>query len=258
MDPFLEDPAGWPNFHFDLIAEIKGELNRLLRPKYYARAEERVYVSDQDDPGRRVIVPDMRVLARDHGPEQPSPSPSATAHPTVAEPVEVVTLIEDEIREMRIEVIDASLRQVVTVIEVLSPTNKVADACGQRSFRHKRAEVLCSASHWVEIDLLRAGERLVSGELLPYGDYFVHVSRVERRPRGQVWPIQLPQRLPAIPIPLREPDPDAKLDLQELLSNAYDRSSYDLAIDYRREPIPPLSPDYASWADQLLRASGLR
>ena len=34
-------------------------LTRLVRPKYYVRVEERVYLSDENDPGRRVIIPDM-------------------------------------------------------------------------------------------------------------------------------------------------------------------------------------------------------
>ncbi|MCY2993603.1 MAG: DUF4058 family protein [Planctomycetota bacterium] len=81
MDPYLEDPAGWPNFHSDLIAEIKTELNRQLRPKYYARSEERVYVSDQDDPGRRVIIPDVRVVSHENWPLEPwTPAYADWAH----------------------------------------------------------------------------------------------------------------------------------------------------------------------------------
>ena len=33
---------------------------------------------------------------------------------------------------------------------------------------------------------------------------------------------------------------DVPLDLQEVLNTAYDRAAYDMAIDYRREPVPPL------------------
>lgn len=258
MDPYLEDPATWGNFHIDMIAEIKAELNRQLRPKYYARAKERVYISDQDDPGRRVIIPDVRVLTReDRMDEGWRPSSGMTAL-AVTEPIVATTLIEDEIREYRVEVIDAGLRQVVTVIEVVSPTNKVPGARGQQSYRRKRTEVMTSQTHWVEIDLLRDGETLVAGEVLPKGDYFVHVSRVEKRPSGLIWPIRLPQRLPVISIPLRAPDPDAKLDLQALLDTIYDRSAYDLDVDYRKDPIPPLSPEYAAWADRLLKERGLR
>ena len=258
MDPYLEDPVSWPNLHVNLITEIQAELNRQLRPKYYVRAEERVYVSDQDDPGRRVIVPDLRVIARQEWAQEPWVSSSGVATLAVAEPVEVLMFLEEEIREMHVEVLDAELRQVVTVIEVLSPSNKVPGARGRASYRRKRAEVLGSTSHWVEIDLLREGTRVGAAEPLPYGDYFVHVSRVERRPSGQVWPIRLPQPLPVVPIPLHASDPDAQLDLQRVLNAVYDRASYDLAIDYRPPPVPPLPPAYANWADRLLKDQGHR
>jgi hypothetical protein len=176
----------------------------------------------------------------------------------VTEPVVATTLIEDEIHEYRVEVIDTGLRQVVTVIEVVSPTNKVPGARGQESYRRQRTEAMTSQAHWVEIDLPRDGETLVAGEVLPKGDYFVHVSRVENRPSGLIWPIRLPQRLPVILIPLRAPDPDAKLDLQALLNTIYDRSVYDLDLDYRKEPVPPLSPAYAVWAERLFKEKGLR
>ena len=113
-------------------------------------------------------------------------------------------------------------------------------------------------SHWVEIDLLRKGLPLVAREVLPKGEYFVHLSRVNRRPKGEVWPIRLPQRLPVIAIPLRPGDPDGNLDLQQVLDTAYDRAAYDLEIDYRIEPDPPLAPDETSWAHELLVSKGLR
>lgn len=257
MDPYLEEPGTWPNFHLDLIAEIKNVLNRRLRPKYYARSEERVYISDQDDPGRRVIAPDVRILFP-KGNDAPLTDQGGTATLTEVEPVVATTLIEEEIHESRVEIIDPKSRQVVTVIAVVSPTNKMPGARGQDSYRKKRAEVMQSPSHWVEIDLLRDGETLVAAEILPLGDYFVHVSRVQARPQGLIWPIRLPLRLPTIPIPLRPEDADARLDLQAVLDTVYDRSSYDLALDYRSDPIPPLPPKYAEWADRLLREKGLR
>ena len=117
---------------------------------------------------------------------------------------------------------------------------------------------MTSSSHFVEIDLLRDGDHLHTRELLPSGDYFVHVSRKDRRPKGYVWPILLPQRLPVIGIPLKEGDGDVELDLQMVLATAYDRAAYDLEVDYRSEPSPPFSQQYADWANALLIARGLR
>ncbi len=259
MDPYLEDPGLWPDVHHEIISVARELLSGQLRPKYYVRVEERVYVSDEDDPGRRVIAPDLRVVERPGWGGGPF-EPGGTATLEVAEPVEVTSLFEEEIHEARLEIIDREQRQVVTVIEVVSPTNKHPGARGQDSYRQKRQEVLSSPSHWVEIDLLRAGTPLVLREMLPPCEYTVHVSRVERRPKGkaQVWPIRLTQRLPVIPIPLRPGDEDGKLDLQQVLATAYDRAGYDLEIDYRAEPVPPLAGELAAWADGLLRGKGLR
>ncbi len=65
------------------------------------------------------------------------------------------------------------------------------------------------------------------------------------------------ERLPAIAIPLRRDDRDVPLDLQALLDQCYEAAAYD-DIDYREEPDPPLKPDDARWADELLREQGLR
>jgi hypothetical protein len=89
-------------------------------------------------------------------------------------------------------------------------------------------------------------------------EYLVHVSRQDQRPRGLLYPIRLSQRLPVIPIPLKGGDPDACLDLQVALDAIYDRAGYDLEIDYRNDPNPPLIGKQAEWAAELLRSKGLR
>lgn len=256
MDPYLEEPGLWPDVHHGLISQIQAVLNAQLRPKYHVRVEERVYVSDEDDPGREVIIPDLRV-ARRFGQGQAPAEPAPWSAASIVEPIEATTLIEDEIHEARLEVIDRSSRAVVTVIEVLSPTNKVRGSRGQASYRQKRQEIMSSPSHLVEIDLLRSGTAPIAPRLLPPStDYAIHVSRADRRPKGWLWPIRLQQRLPGIFIPLRDPDPDAKLDLQEVLNAAYERGGYDLEVDYKAEPVAPLIGPAAVWAKQLLQEKG--
>ena len=110
----------------------------------------------------------------------------------------------------------------------------------------------------MEIDLLRSGVGFRPDWVDPSCAYFVHVSRVQRRPKGLVWPIRLSQRLPVIPIPLRPEDPDASLDLQAVIATAYDRAGYDLSVNYTRDPVPPLTGEWPGWADGLLKARGLR
>ncbi len=255
MDPYLEEPSIWPDVHHGLISEMQAQLNRALRPKYHVRIEERVYISDENDAGRKTIVPDLRIAENiePHGRQ----NPADTGGLAIAEPLVCTTLIEDEIHEARLEVIDRHNQQVVTVIEVLSPSNKMAGSRGRESYETKRRELMTSPSHLVEIDLLRAGEAIHTRELLPPADYIVHVSRKDGRPKGLVWPILLTQRLPVISIPLSPGDADAGLDLQLVLDSAYDRAAYDLEIDYRVAPNPPLKNETALWADALLRAKGL-
>jgi hypothetical protein len=239
-----------------LISVIGEALTARLRPHYYAAVEERVYISDDNDPGRSVMVPDAWIIHQ-AGQSTFSPSSATLEAPTaleVADPVEV-TLIDDEIREAYLTIVDVSNRHVVTVMEVLSPTNKVRGARGYKSYWSKRREVLDSTSHLVEIDLLRQGAPLFAEGVVPRHDYLIHISRC--RPKGSrrrswVWPIQLRQRLPIIPIPLREGDNDAPLDLQQVLTAAYDRGGYDMRIDYSQEPVPPLNGELSQWARQYL------
>ena len=80
---------------------------------------------------------------------------------------------------------------------------------------------------------------------LPPCDYYAMVSRVEHRPKAQLWPVRLRDQLPVIPIPLREPDPDLRLDLQEVLHRVYDAAGYVKYI-YDSEPVPHLAPEDAA------------
>ena len=73
----------------------------------------------------------------------------------------------------------------------------------------------------------------------------------------EVYRVPLRERLPIIPIPLRETDPDAVLDLQAILDQCYENGGYD-DLNYAVDPDPPLDPEDAAWADTLLREKGLR
>ena len=256
MDPYLESPTVWPDVHHGLISEMQAVLNGRLRPHYHVRVEERVYISDEQDPGRRVIIPDLKIMESRLNEGNRSFSPERAL--ALVEPVVLTTLIEEEIHEARLEVIDTDQHTVVTVIELLSPTNKIAGSRGRASYEQKRREIMSSSTHFVEIDLLRDGDHLHTRELLPQGDYFVHVSRKDIRPKGYVWPIRLSQRLPEIGIPLKQGDADVELDLQAVLNTTYDRGAYDLQIDYRTEPTPRFCNESTGWANSLLISKGLR
>lgn len=255
MDPYLEAPALWPDVHHGLISQIQAVLNPALRPRYVARVELRVYISDDDDPGREAIIPDVRIeKPKRHGARK---SKGATAL-VIAEPIIVPFLIDDEIEEARLEIKHVETGALVTVIEVLSPTNKIRGARGRISFMEKRQQTLASAVHWVEIDLLRAGTPSVTRPPLQACHYRVLVSRAGERAKARYWPVELRQALPVVGIPLRAPDDDVPLDLGAILRATYDHGAYDMSIDYSRPPDPPLSREDATWADRLLRGRKLR
>lgn len=255
MDPYLEAPGLWPDVHHEIISVSREILNQKLRPKYHTRIEERVYISDEGDPGRSVIIPDLRIASRS-GHEKGTFQPFKEAGISVAEPVVLTTLLDDEIHEPRIEIIETDGRRLVAIIEVLSPSNKVPGSHGRASFIEKRREIMNSSSHWVEIDLLRMGASFIARDMLPPCDYLVHASHAQKRPKGLVWPIILTQRLPVISIPLKDEDPEIPLDLQQVLSTAYERGAYDLELNYHHEPNPPLPEKYLDWAKSLLSQKG--
>ena len=147
------------------------------------------------------------------------------------------------------------LIQLVTVIEILSPSNKRAGHEDCVEYRRKRRDLLRSSTHLMEIDLLRGGERPPLAEPVPSAAYYVVLSREIRRPTVEVWPIQLASPLPVVPVPLLEPDPDVPMDLGAAVASVYERGAYERTIDYQSPPPPPaLSVEEAAWVEQLLRS----
>ena len=165
MDPYLETPHLWPDVHHELISEIRSQLNPSLRPHYVARVELRVYISDEDDSGREVLVPDLRVEKAERRGSKRLKGEAAVA---IAEPEIVTLLLDEEINEARIEIKHVATGALITVIEVLSPSNKVR---GRDSFMNKRRDILGPKTNWVEIDLLCGG--LPSVARLRRSDYRV-------------------------------------------------------------------------------------
>ncbi len=155
MDPYLEHPSLWPDVHNKFISELQTALNSRLPKNYVARMEARVYISDENDPGRQVIVPDLRI---ETSPVRAAVKASkVTAGMEVAEPLEYPMSFEEEITEVFLTIQESKSNSLVAVIEVLSYTNKVAGSAGRKSFLEKKRETLGSTAHWIEIDLLRKG-----------------------------------------------------------------------------------------------------
>jgi hypothetical protein len=273
MDPYLEHPALWPDLHLSLIPALRETLAPVLRPRYYVAVEARVYVAEPPEPGF-VGVPDQTVIrggtsgrspngARTAGSWQDAAAPSRQEETGGGGVLVVDVPVPEQVREAYLEVRDPQSHQVVTVVEILSPTNKRRGE-GREAYLEKRMHVLNSRTNLVEIDLLRGGDRMPawphgrpSTDPIP-GDYRVLVSRTNRRPQADLYPFTVRDPIPSFPLPLRPDDDEPRVDLQALLRELYDRAAYDLRLDYRAEPVPPLQEPDAGWVGDLLRRQGLR
>ena len=248
MDPYLENPQIWRSVHSRLIVYLADHLQPRLHPRYIATVEERVYV---EGPGRP-IYPDVWIEQS----RRPQRS-GAAAVAEVEEPL-VVPASAPEIRETYIEILDLLTNQrVVTVIEIVSPANKISGP-GRDSYLSKQHEILYSQAHLVEIDLLRAGPHVlaVPPSLLEGHksfDYLVCVNRA-RPPRldYELYRHRLREPLPRFGIPLADEDADVALDLQTVVGQVYDAGVYRDRIDYSRPCQPPLSADDQAWANELI------
>jgi hypothetical protein len=244
MDPYLEAPSIWPDVHTRLMSIIGEQLTPLLVPKYVAELETQVVIDHVDD-DPQVVLPDVGVT---------SPDVSTGAHTAVAvaapAPVQVRVPMDIPTRLVSIYIRQRETARLVAVIELLSPVNKRRGR-GREEYLEKRRTFLASPAHVIEIDLLRSYPRMPFDDPLPPAHYLVMVCKAGERPRSSVWPIHVRQPLPTIPIPLLAPDPPVPLDLGQALRTAYERARYDLRVDYRIPPTPPLSPADASWAAAL-------
>ncbi len=254
MDPYLEAPSLWPDVHHQLITTIRDQIQAQLLPGYRAVITPYVaFESIEIAPVRRA-VPDIAIVERD------ALAVSRGGGAALAEaPLTLPALMTVPVEYARIEIRTVRDQVLVTAIELLSPANKRPGADGAEAYEKKRQELFASTAHLLELDLLRAGRRPQVARPLPEAPYFIFLSRMQRRPNIEIWPLSLREPIRPVPVPLRHPDPPVALDLGAAIHEAYRRARYDLEIDYREPPPPPeLGPEDAAWLDAHLRARGLR
>jgi hypothetical protein len=205
MDPYLEQPVFWLEFHNRLIVAIADAIVPSLLPRYYVGVETRTY-RDHDD-GELL-------------------------------PQEVTLPVSSETKERYLEVREAGTDAVIAVIEVLSPKNK-RTGDGRVADEAKRQRILDSASHLVEIDLLRSDSPMAM-QGATGTDYRILVSRSERRPKAELYGFTLQEPIPSFPLPLKLPSEVVMVELQAIAQGVYDRGGYAVRIDYQQS-LPGLS-----------------
>lgn len=245
MDPFVE--RRWREFHNRMIILFGDRLNESLPADLEAHVEESVFVDC--DSAARTIYPDVAVL------EKPSlvAKEASVGSIAVAEPS--LSIFASEAPPQRhLEIVDlTSGGRVVTIIEMISPANKVGE--GRVQYLRKRREYLAAGVNLVEIDLLRNGEPVVSGgENLPAEKRTPFMISIRRGIRTDVYCVGLRESLPNLAIPLRPTDVDIILQIQPTFEEAYRRARLG-SLNYHDPLVPPLGGEDADWAAELIRQS---
>jgi len=195
MDPFLEGSPMWTDFHGDFIYAMREALVPKLRPRYIVLVQVHVAVFQEPNGKIGVIVPDIVVI------EGESPLPPETELGNVATAVTASAIARfaftQKFQQTYLEIRERETGKLVTVIELLSPSNKRFGSPAWGEYLKKRDTIFARDVHLVELDLLRGGTRMPMGDPLPKGDYYAIISRSYRRPYCEVyaWTIRAPCQL---------------------------------------------------------------
>jgi hypothetical protein len=254
MDPWLE--RNWSSVHHRLINHFADQIQSQLPEGLFAEIEITVYITEDDDDLGNVI-PDVSVLESD-------PLSGGQINSRAGTDAAVATPFRIKLPPEPIEQGHVSIRSLqdhqplITVIEVLSPTNKM-DHRGREKYLLKREEYYRARANVVEVDLLRGGAELVDVPfeevprrlITPY-KAVVRPARPRDRIEAEYSAMPIREPLPRILIPLRRNDPEVVLDFQSAIDDAYARGRYGDRIDYRKPPAPALEPEDAAWAAALV------
>ena len=280
MNPYLEHPDLWPIVHQRLVKFLADTLTQQLSPVYQVKICERNYqVSGEDSlvvgsPGFswRANSEPIPINANAHvsaparadhlqpsntasfsQPIAPSHASQAASQPGQKRPISVLVPVPQKIYETYLEVLNAA-GEVVTVIEALSPKKK-RPGRGRGLYERQRETIFGSASHFVEIDLLRGWEPPAIYGPDEAGDYRILISRSEQRPRAQLYTWNVMEPIPEFSLPLSEED-ELRLSLKPIVDKACDRT--DLLVNYQQPPLPPLRFEESLWLEDFLQAVGMR
>ena len=245
MDPFLEGPASWSDFHSTFVHCWREAIADGLPDDYEANINERVYLVETDPEVRKLIKPDVAISQG----EQPSAG-HTTAVLATLEPVTLSLEIIDGVRELFIEILHRPELSLVATLELLSPANK--ENPGRTEYLSKRTAILRQNVHLVELDLLHCGQRVPSPRALPSADYYYLIARAEQRPDCQVYHWKLSDSLPKLPVPLRPPHADVIVDLAQVFTTAYERGRFRRRLRYDLPCPAPLRDDQRSWVETVV------
>jgi hypothetical protein len=220
MDPYLENDALWPVFHHQFVQALHQILQPSLIDRYRARVNQRHYVIEQ---------------------------------------ALFTSVVREEHHEDYIEIRQRCDGRLITLVDVVSPTNKL-NATGRAAYLAKRDEGKNAKANLVEIDLVLQGQPTLeySRDGLPDWDYVVTVTRATQPDRYEIYTATLQKRLPRFRLPLASDDRDTVLDLHIAFTRCYDQGGFAAKIDYSKDPSTPLSDEDRKWLHDVLKQQKLR
>jgi len=220
MDPYLEDEALWPVFHHQLVMCLYQILLPGLVDRYRARVCQRHYLTEQ---------------------------------------ALFTSVVREEHHEDYVEIRQRTDGRLITLVDVVSPANKVTST-GRAAYLEKRREGRGANANLVELDLVLQGQPTLeySRDGMPDWDYAVTVTRSTQPERHEIYTATLQKRLPRFRLPLAPDDRDTVLDLQTAFTRCYDQGGFAARIDYARDPATTLQPEDRHWLAEVLRQQKLR
>ncbi len=110
-----------------------------------------------------------------------------------------------------------------------------------------------SGINLLEIDLLRRGQRVVENSNIPISHYAAVLQRGNEK-TYDVWTIDIRDKLPVFPVPLKRQDKDIVIDLLLSLDMAFKENYYHHSIYYKKAPPPPdFSEEDKKWVEKRIK-----
>lgn len=261
MDPYIEACGLWEGFHDRLIHKIDETLAAVLPRGYTIDTGVRSYVVLLESEGKEehLAKPDVTEPTRAKKPRRKKAGVAVAEPAEAPESIPIQAFVAEEFRETFVEIYaEAEERTLVTCIEVLSPSNKRRGSKGWEEYQRKRQAMFLGEANFIEIDMLRGGERMPMLDRWPDSPYTLLVSRRIYAPHCRVWRASFRQLLPVLPVPLIYGDLDLSLDLQPLIDGIYSFGRYNERIDCARPLNPPVPEADAAWVREQLKSRPAR
>lgn len=233
VDPWAEDDFYFNQLHSGIIAKILGQIwEPLFNLGYVVSKEASLQIAE-------IHKPDIAVRQLDVQPDVEYPRPldySSAAAAILAEPGVAIDSMEAEFQAIFIRALED--HRLVTVIEIISPSNKDTSAIVMRYRERRQDSLLSQGVNVVEVDLTRSVKRLLEHPLTAQHPYHIAIFIPDDRPR--VVTVDLGEPVKRVAIPLRADV--VGVDLQDAYGQAYIEAMIAMQIDSKGGYIPKHLP----------------